>query len=94
MLVNTLPEHGLPYLIRQQAKVLSEQGVVVLRIRSALKPPECALPSCGQMLVRIQSFPSYPTIVSTDMSGPDISGLETMGMRDVLPGWKSKMMTL
>ena len=36
VLINTLPEHVVPYVIRQQAKLLSEQGVVVLHIRSAL----------------------------------------------------------
>jgi len=38
--------------------------------------------------------PSYPTIVSTDMSDPDISGRETATLGHIFPSSTVKQMTL
>jgi len=92
--VNGLPLHGVPYLIRQQTRTLETDGVVILRVSRDLRPSSCALPAKGKVSVWRQKFPSYPTIVSTDMSDPDISGRATAKLGHLLPSSTVKQMTL
>jgi len=92
--VNGLPLHGAPYLIRQQTRKLETDGAVILRVSRDVRPSECAEPADEKVSVRLQKFPSYPTIVSTDMSDTDISGRETATLGHLLPSSKKKQMEL
>ena len=70
--VNGLPLHGVPFLTRQQTRTLETDRVVLFRVSRDLRPSACALPAEGKVSVWRPKFPSHPTIVSTDMSDPDI----------------------
>jgi len=68
--------------------------VVILCVSRDLQPLACALTADGKVSVWRQKFPFYPTIVSTNMSAPDISGRETATLGHLLPSSTVKQMTL
>jgi len=92
--MNGLPLHGVPFFTRQQTRKLETDGVVIFRVSRDLGPSACALPAEGKLSVWRPKFPSYPTIVSTDMSDPDIYGRETATLGHLLPSSTVKKMTL